>query len=77
MVAELLAREGFQALVAAAEEQLTEPQESHRKQLVIMARQAQERALALDNAGAALFVPEEWTQGRWPKAGRRPAGPRR
>ena len=68
MVADLLAREEFQALVAAAEEQLAEPQESHRRQLVIMARQALERALALDDAGAALFVLEEEAQGRDPCA---------
>ena len=66
MVAELLAREEFRALVAAAEEQLAEPQESHRRQLVIMARQALERALALDDAGAALFVLEEEAHGRDP-----------
>ena len=66
MVAELLAREEFQALVAAAEEQLEEPQESHRRRLVIMARQAIERALALDDAGAALFVLEEEARQRDP-----------
>jgi hypothetical protein len=32
VVAKLLAREDFQALVAAAEGQLAEPQESHRGQ---------------------------------------------
>src|SRR5262245_15958102 len=68
VVEELLAREEFQALVAAAEEQLAEPQESHRQELVIMARQALERALALDDAGAALFVLEEEAQGRDPCA---------
>ena len=66
MVAELLAREDFRALVAAAEEQLAEPQESHRRRLVIMARQALERALALDDAGAALFVLEEEARQRDP-----------
>ena len=68
MVAELLAREEFRALVAAAEEQLAAPQERHRQQLVIMARQALERALVLDDAGAALFVLEEEAQGRDPCA---------
>ena len=66
MVAELLAREEFQALVAAAEEQLAEPPESHRRRLVILARQAIERALALDDAGAALFVLEEEARQRDP-----------
>ena len=68
MVAELLVREEFQALVAAAEEQLAEPPESHRRELVIMARQALERAMALDDAGAALFVLEEEAHGRDPSA---------
>ena len=66
VVAELLAREEFQALVAAAEEQLEEPPESHRRRLVILARQAIERALALDDAGAALFVLEEEARQRDP-----------
>ena len=68
LVEELLARKDFRALVAVAEEQLAEPQECHRKQLVIMARQALERALALDDAGAAVFVLEEEAQGRDPCA---------
>ena len=66
MVAELLAREEFQALVAAAEEQLAEPPERHRRRLVILARQAIERALALDDPGAALFVLEEEARQRDP-----------
>ena len=42
------------------------PPESQRRQLVIMARQAIERALVGDDAGAALFVLEEEAQERDP-----------
>lgn len=63
LVEELLARKDFRALVAAAEEQIAEPQESHRQQLVSMAYQAQERALALDHTGAALLMPKEEAHG--------------
>ena len=66
MVADVLAREEFQALVAAAEEQLADPPERHRRRLVILARQAIERALAGDDPGAALFVLEEEARRRDP-----------
>ena len=64
----LLEREEFQALVAASREMLAEPEDVQRRRLIIMARQALERALVLDDAGAALFVLEEETRGRDPAA---------
>ena len=66
VVAGLLVREEFQALVAAAEEHLADPPEHHRRRLVILARQAIERALAGDDPGAALFVLEEEARQRDP-----------
>ncbi len=64
LVGELLALEDFRELVAAAEEERAVPAEDYRRDLVAMARQAIERALACDDVGAALFVLEEDARGR-------------
>jgi hypothetical protein len=68
LASRLLEQEEFQALVAASKEMLAEPEEVQRRRLIILARQALERALVQDDAGAALFVLEEETQGRDPAA---------
>jgi hypothetical protein len=68
LTAGLLEQEEFQALVAASKEMLAEPEEVQRRRLIILARQALERALVQDDAGAALFVLEEETQDRDPAA---------
>ena len=68
LVGELLALEDFRELVAAAEEQRAVPAEEQRRDLVAMARQALERAMARDDVGAALFVLEEDARGRDPCA---------
>ena len=65
IVAGLLRRAEFAALVAAAEQRLAEPPESNRRRLVALARQALERALLHDwDASAACFVLEEDAHGR-------------
>jgi hypothetical protein len=68
LVGELLALDEFRELLAATEEQRAAPVEEHRRDLVFMARQALERALACDDVGAALFVLEEDARGRDPCA---------
>jgi hypothetical protein len=69
MVMGLLEREDFRGLVAAARALQEEPPEASRKRLVILARQALERALAWDDdPRAALFVLDEEAKGRDPAA---------
>ncbi len=69
MVAGLLQREDFQALVEAAREWQEEPEEAARRKLVVMARQALERAMDWeDDPRAALFVLDEEARGRDPAA---------
>jgi hypothetical protein len=68
LVGELMALEEFRELLAATEEQRAAPAEEHRRDLVLMARQAIERALSCDDVGAALFVLEEDARGRDPCA---------
>jgi hypothetical protein len=67
MVDELLAQEDFRELVEATKACLEEPPEVQHRQLVILARQTLERALAWDDdPKAALFVLEEDARGRDP-----------
>ncbi len=69
MVARLLEREDFLGLVEAARELQEEPAEAARRRIVIMARQALERALDWeDDPRAALFVLDEEAKGRDPAA---------
>ena len=69
MVTGLLQREDFRGLVEAARALQEEPPEASRKRLVILARQALERALAWDDdPRAALFVLDEEAKGRDPAA---------
>ncbi len=58
----------FRELVASSIELQAEPEAVQRRGLIILARQALERALALDDTGAALFVIEEEMRGRDPAA---------
>ncbi len=62
----LLEQEDFRALVEASRELLDEPEDAQRRGLIILARQTLERVLALDDAGAAVFVLEEEAHGRDP-----------
>ena len=67
LVEELLAQEDFRELVEATRESLAEPPEVQRRQLVMLARQTLERAMAWDgDPRAALFVLEEDARGRDP-----------
>jgi hypothetical protein len=69
MVAGLLEREYFQALVEAAREWHEDSEETARRKLVVMARQALERAMDWeDDPRAALFVLDEEARGRDPAA---------
>jgi hypothetical protein len=69
MVAGLLQREDFQALVEAAREWHDDPDEAARRKLVVMARQALARAMDWeDDPRAALFVLDEEARGRDPAA---------
>ena len=67
MVEALLEREEFRGLVEAAADYLAEPADVARRQLVMLARQTLERAMAWDDdPKAALFVLEEDARGRDP-----------
>ena len=55
-------------MVEGAREDLAAPPETHRRRLVLLARQALERALALDDAPVAVFVLEEEAHDRDPAA---------
>ena len=55
-------------MVEGAREDLAAAPEAHRKRLVLLARQALERALALDDAPVAVFVLEEEARDRDPAA---------
>ena len=69
MVAGLLQREDFQALVEIARECLEDSDETARRKLVVMARQALARAMDWeDDPRAALFVLDEEARGRDPAA---------
>jgi hypothetical protein len=69
MVAGLLQREDFQALVEAAREWQEDSEETARRKLVVMARQALQRAMDWeDDPRAALFVLDEEARGRDPAA---------
>ena len=69
MVAGLLEREDFQALVEAARAWHEDSDETARRKLVVMARQALERAMDWeDDPRAALFVLDEEARGRDPAA---------
>ena len=68
LVQRLLEREEFRAVVAGARGDLAAPPAAHRKRLVLLARQALERALALDDAPVAVFVLEEEARDRDPAA---------
>ena len=78
MVEALLEREEFRGLVEAAADCLAEPADVARRQLVMLARQTLERAMAWDDdPKAALFVLEEDAAAahpprRWPTACSRP-----
>jgi hypothetical protein len=65
MVAGLLQREDFQALVEAAREWQEDSEEAARRKLVVMARQALDWE---DDPRAALFVLDEEARGRDPAA---------
>ena len=63
----LLACADFRALVDAAREQQELPAEVQRRNLILLARQSLERALAFDDtAHAAIFVLEQEAHGRDP-----------
>ena len=66
LVERLLEREEFRAFVAASIECLAEPPEAQRRRLVLLARQALERALMSDEAPVAVFVLEEEAHDRDP-----------
>ena len=69
MVTGLLQRVDFQALVEAAREWQEDSEEAARRKLVVMARQALERAMDWeDDPRAALFVLDEEARGRDPAA---------
>jgi hypothetical protein len=66
MVATMLAREDFRAIVAETREMLAEPVAAQRQHLIDLARQAMERALMLNDGPVACFVLEEEAQDRDP-----------
>ena len=67
LVESLLAQADFRALVESTREELAEPPDVRRRQLVMLARQTLERAMAWDgDPRAALFVLEEDARGRDP-----------
>ena len=68
LVPRLLEREEFRAVVAGARDDLAAAPEAHRQRLILLARQAMERALALDDAPVAIFVLEEEARDRDPAA---------
>jgi hypothetical protein len=69
MVEGLVQREDFQALVEAAREWHEDSEETARRKLVVMARQALARAMDWeDDPRAALFVLDEEAKGRDPAA---------
>ena len=55
-------------MVAGARDDLAAAPETHRQRLILLARQALERALALDDAPVAVFVLEEEARDRDPAA---------
>ena len=59
LVERLLEREEFRGFVAASIDCLAEPPETQRRRLVLLARQALERALMSDEAPVAVFILEE------------------
>ena len=66
LVQRLLEREEFRAVVAGSRDDLAAAPEAHRQRLILLARQAMERALALDDAPVAIFVLEEEARDRDP-----------
>ena len=66
LVARLLEREEFRALVEGSRDDLAASPEAHRKRLIGLARQALERALICDDAPVAVFVLEEEAHDRDP-----------
>ena len=66
LVAAMLAREDFRAIVAETKEMLAEPVAAQRQHLIDLARQAMERALMLNDGPVACFVLEEEACGRDP-----------
>ena len=66
LVAAMLAREDFRAIVEETKELSAEPVPAQRQNLIDLARQAMERALMLDDGPVACFVLEEEACGRDP-----------
>ncbi len=66
LVARLLEREEFRAMVEGSRDDLAASPEAHRKRLIGLARQALERALLCDDAPVAVFVLEEEAHDRDP-----------
>ncbi len=66
LVARLLEREEFRAMVEGSRDDLAASPEAHRRRLVGLARQALERALLCDDAPVAVFVLEEEAHDRDP-----------
>ena len=66
LVARLLEREEFRAMVEGSRVDLAAAPEAHRKRLIGLARQALERALLCDDVPVAVFVLEEEAHDRDP-----------
>ena len=66
LVAAMLAREDFRAIVEETKEMLAEPVAAQRQHLIDLARQAMARALMLNDGPVACFVLEEEAQDRDP-----------